>query len=241
MAGDLIKKLAYLKDIHSEEADALRGTFVRTRTLQKGDTVFTQGEEQTVLYSVKSGWFFSYAILPGKSRQIHEIFTAGDVIGIEALSWAQSTASVACAVSGELHLAPAVQVQELFQRHQNLDSVFRALQTVHNILLIDRLTAVSRLDAYNRVAYFLSDALARQNLIAETPSDVLHLPLSQNLIADCLGLSSVHVSRQYGKLISEGLIQKLGRKSIKILNVERLHKRGDYKNRFEKLALSRAD
>lgn len=240
MAEDLIKKLAYLKHIHFEEEAGLRDTFFRAREVRKGENVLTQGENQNFLYVVKTGWFFSYAMLPGGSRQIHEIFTAGDVINVENLSWPTSTASVTCALTGELHFAPVGKVTSLFQQHQNLDSVFRALQTVQNTLLIDRLTAVSRLDAYNRVAYFLSDALARQNLVAENQSDVLYLPLSQNLIADCLGLSSVHVSRQYGKLINEGLIQKIGRKSLKILNIESLQAKGDYKNRFGNLALSKA-
>ena len=240
MARDFICKLSHIRDIAPHEDFALREFLVRTRNVQKTKTVFSQGQDQGQFYIVKSGWFFSYEILTDGSRQIHEIFTAGDIIGVENLSWSKSTASVACAVSGELYAAPISQTLSLLQEHPNLDSVFRALQMVHQSLLIDRLTAVARLDAYNRIAFFLSDALARQNLTAETRSDILQMPLSQNLIADALGLSSVHVSRQFGKLINQNLIRKIGRKSMKILDVETLQSEGNYKNRFENLTLSPA-
>ena len=235
MAGEFIKKLSQIQEIGPSEDFALRETFARTRRAYKGETVFSQGGIQDQLYIVKSGWFFSYAILTDGSRQIHEVFTAGDVIGTENLSWSKATASVACAVAGELYTAPISETRSVMQRYPRLAGAFRALLMVHNTLLIDRLTAVARLDAYNRIAFFLSDALARQNLTAETRSNILQMPLSQNLIADALGLSSVHVSRQFGKLIKLGLIQKIGRKNLKVLNIETLQALGDYKNRFENL------
>lgn len=238
MAGEFIAKLSQIQEIDLDESFALQEVFSRTRCLQKGETVFTQGQDQDQLYIVKSGWFFSYTILTDGSRQIHEIFTAGDLIGAENLSWSKTTASVACAVAGDLSTAPISQALTLLRRHPRLDSAVRAFLTIHNILLIDRLTAIARLDAYNRIAYFLSDALARQNLMAEACSDILKMPLSQNIIADALGLSSVHVSRQFGKLIQLGLVRKIGRKSLKILNVDALHLAGDYKNRFESLTLT---
>lgn len=238
MAEEFIRKLSNLRELGEVEDTALRTTFHRTQSFHKGKAVFTEGEHLDDVYIVKSGWFFSYAILSDGSRQIHEIFTKGDVIGLENLSWSQAMTSLSCAVSGELYTAPIMQLRNLLQQQPKLDHLFRTLQMVHQVLLIDRLTAVSRLDAFNRLAFFLSDALARQNLHENIANTILRMPLSQNVIADCLGLSSVHVSRQFGKLVQDGLISKIDRKTISILDSERLSVEGNYKHRFSSLIKS---
>lgn len=235
MAEEFITKLARLRELGAAESAALRSSFHRVKSVKKGKVLFTQGEPLDDIFIVKSGWYFSYVILADGSRQIDEIFTEGDIIGLENLDWSDALTSISCAVEGELYAASLMQVRALLHRLPKLDHTFRTVQTIQNILRIDRLTAISRLDAFNRIAFFLSDIFARQNLNAEKPSSILKLPLSQNLIADCLGLSSVHVSRQYGKLVEQGLIGKIDRKTFSILDVERLTAEGHYTDRFTTL------
>jgi CRP-like cAMP-binding protein len=57
------------------------------------------------------------------------------------------------------------------------------------------LTAIARLDAYERLSFFLldiHDRLRRHNLIARP---TFHFPLTQDQIADHLGMTMVHVNR----------------------------------------------
>lgn len=235
MADEFIRKLARLRELDAADSAALRSRFQRVKSVQKGKALFTQGEPLDDIYIVKSGWYFSYVILADGSRQIDEIFTKGDIIGLENLGWSEAMTSISCTVGGELYAASLAQVRTLLHRHPKLDHVFRTLQMIQNILRVDRLTAISRLDAFNRIAFFLSDTFARQKLNTDNPSSILKLPLSQGLIADCLGLSSVHVSRQYGKLVEQGLISKIDRKTVSILDVERLNAEGHYTDRFATL------
>lgn len=241
MAVEFIEKLAFIREINAEETASLSQTFNRVRRFQKGATLFSEGKSQDYIFIVKSGWLYSYTVLTDGSRQIHQIFTAGDVIGMENLFWQNATSSVASVLAGEIYSAPVTRVRELFRSHPELDRLFQSVQMARTAMLIDRLTAISRLDAYNRIAYFLSDAFDRQQFLSKTPSNILHMPLSQTFIADCLGLSSVHVSRQFGKLIAEDIIRKMGRKNIRILDKEKLQAAGAYVNRFTNLSLSPAN
>lgn len=238
MAREFIAKLSPFRAISSDEAAQLNQTFHRVRRVQKGATLLSEGKSQDYLYIVKSGWHYAYTVLTDGSRQIHQIFTAGDVIGMENLYWQNATSSVAAITDGEIYTAPVARVRDLFHHNRNLDHLFQSVQMARTAMLIDRLTAISRLGAYNRIAYFLSDALSRQTFPSETPTNMLHMPLSQTFIADCLGLSSVHVSRQFGKLMSEKLIRKIGHKNIEILDKTRLQSIGAFVDRFESLGLS---
>jgi len=236
MAGEFLKKLGIFADLSEDEAHLYRSLTKTERALSEDQTLFTDGSPQSNLYVVKSGWFYSYAILPDGSRQVHEIFTSGDVIGTEHLSWGTSMSSVAAASEGEVYQIPVKAARQVLMDNPRLNAIFYALHMVHNGLLLDRITAVSRLGAYQKLAYFLADALIRQNLILETETDILHLPLSQNFIADCLGLSSVHISRQVGKMIKNGIIEKQGRYDICVLDRDALLKLGDYTDRFADIA-----
>lgn len=235
MAVEFIQKLSSVRPIGDGARTALEAGFHDVKKVQKSDILFREGGPFDEVFIVKSGWFYSFALLPDGSRQIHEVFTTGDIIGLGNLSWTKAMTSVACAVSGEIYIASIPQIRTLIRLHPPLDDIFRILQMINNILLVDRLTAMSRLDAFNRIAFFLADALARQNLVTKTPTHILKMPLSQSLMADCLGLSSVHVSRQFGKLTEAGLVQKLDRRTVAILDVARLSREGHFKDRFAEL------
>jgi CRP-like cAMP-binding protein len=230
-----IRKISNFADVSDSEADLLLELFSSERSFKDGESVFEDGAEQSTFYVVLEGWFYSYAILPDGSRQIHDVYHAGDVIGLDHMSWSMSTTSVSAASNGRLAVAPLLPARRMLLRNPHLSAIFYSLHMLTNAQLLDRITAVARLGAYESLAYFLSDAIARRKVMdADYPSE-LYLPLSQKFIADCLGLSAVHVSRQFNKLIENKLLRRLSRSSIQILDEDRLRKIGDYHDRYASL------
>lgn len=230
-----IRKISNFADIDPAEADMLLDLFSHERTFEEDESVFEDGIEQSTFYVVLEGWFYAYAILPDGSRQIHDVYHAGDVIGLDHMSWSMSTTSVSAASKGRLAVAPLLPARRMMFRNPHLSAIFYSLHMLTNVQLLDRITAVARLGAYESLAYFISDAIARRKVMdADYPSE-LYLPLSQKFIADCLGLSAVHVSRQFNKLIENKLVRRLSRSSIQILDEDRLRKIGDYNDRFANL------
>lgn len=235
MTHPFLQKVSQFARLDPDEADSLLALFSQEAAYANGDTVFDEHVAQDNLYVVLEGWFYSYAILPDGSRQIHDVYHAGDVIGLDHLSWSVATTSVAAASAGRLAVAPLNPTRRLMFRNPRLSAIFYSLHMLTNALLLDRITSVARLGAYESLAYFLADAIARRRLTdADYPSE-LYLPLSQKFIADCLGLSAVHVSRQFNKFIENGLIKRLSRSSFQILDEARLRKIGDYQDRYANL------
>ncbi|WP_298914415.1 Crp/Fnr family transcriptional regulator [uncultured Algimonas sp.] len=213
----------------------LLALFHYEKSYDDGEAVFANGTDQSTFFVVLEGWFYSYVILPDGSRQVHDVYHAGDVIGLDHMSWAVSTTSVAAASNGRLAVAPLLPARRMLLRNPHLSAIFYSLHMLTNVQLLDRITAVARLGAYESLAYFLSDAIARRRVLeADFPSE-LYLPLSQKFIADCLGLSAVHVSRQFNKLIENKLLRRLSRSSIQILDEDRLRKIADYNDRYANL------
>lgn len=230
-----IRKISNFADVQESEAELLLSLFSQERQVSDGESLFSDGEEQSNFYVVLEGWFYSFAILPDGSRQIHDVYHAGDLIGLDHMSWSMSTTSVSAASNGRLAVAPLLPARRALLRNPHLSAIFYSLHMLTNVQLLDRITAIARLGAYESLAYFLSDAISRRRMLnADYPSE-LYLPLSQKFIADCLGLSAVHVSRQFNKLIENKLLRRLSRSSIQILDEDRLRKVGDYHDRYASL------
>src|SRR5215469_12101455 len=101
-------------------------------------------------------------------------------------------------------------------------------------LSIRHLIDVGRRSALERVAHFLLELLARLQAIGLADECSYRMPLTQELVADALGLSVPHVNRTLKKLREENLVAIEGHKVV-IKNVQALGRLAD----FEKTYLSR--
>ena len=73
-------------------------------------------------------------------------------------------------------------------------------------MLRERIVALGRRRAIARVAYLLCELVWRFNAIGQSNGNTIALPLTQNEIADALGLTPIHVNRVLQKLRHSKLI-----------------------------------
>lgn len=235
-----IEKVRRFIDLDGEHEALLRTLQGETKTFQAGDQVYLDASEQRAFYVVTSGWFYAYATLADGSVQVHDIYHPGDIIGLDHLTWGIATSSVSAASTGTLSTIETAKARRMMFRYPAISAVFYSMHMLTNVLLLDRLTAVARLSAYNSLAYFLTEAYTRRMAaevdVEETAdTDRLVMPLTQEFIADCLGLSAVHVSRQFKKLAQNGIVERIDRKTLQILDKPRLLKMSDYVDRYKNL------
>jgi CRP-like cAMP-binding protein len=70
----------------------------------------------------------------------------------------------------------------------------------------DHIVRLGRLTAYERVAHLVLDIRDRLALVGLAAPDSFPPPLTQETLADVLGLSSVHVNRMLQQLRRDGLV-----------------------------------
>jgi CRP-like cAMP-binding protein len=66
--------------------------------------------------------------------------------------------------------------------------------------------AIARLDARQRIAFFLHDLHERQHRSIEPSVPTYPFPLSQQQIGDHLGLTPIHVNRTLSRLRADGVV-----------------------------------
>ncbi len=88
-------------------------------------------------------------------------------------------------------------------------------------MLRERILALGRRNARGRVAYLLCELVWRTAAIGMSEDDTIRLPLTQNDLADTLGLTPVHVNRVLQQFRHENLIT-LANRRLMLRNVRGL-------------------
>ncbi|WP_110636673.1 Crp/Fnr family transcriptional regulator [Salinicola salarius] len=207
-------RYATLSENDRRQLDALEGTAIDAT---KGQVIWHEGDLVRDFCALRRGWAYSFRYMEDGTRHILEIFLPGDIIGLHEFSFKYRLSSVAMLEDGEIRTVANRQLLSLFRESSSLMSVCFAVCSYRQAVLSERLVHLSRRSARQRVAYLLLKIFCRLQYNDDDSSESFRLPLSQQQLADALGLSPVHVSRTLTAFRQEGVI-KLARGWVTVLD-----------------------
>lgn len=159
---------------------------------------------------VVRGWIARGAALADGRRQIVGLHLPGDIMAAPAANetdlvvWTLTEASTACADRfwREAETARAA--------GQGIGPAWNALRAAERSRLVHQIVRLGRLSALERTAHLLVELHDRQVRVGLSPPGEIALPLTQNVLADILGLSVVHMNRILQQMRRRGLISNQG-------------------------------
>ena len=153
---------------------------------------------------IVSGWACDLRILPDGRRQIFSFLLPGDAIEARGAGSVGSRGLVALTrlevVDSGRQLAADAEGREVLT--QALHEA--ALQREER--LYDHVVRMGRLSAKERVIHLLLELRERLERVGLVDGDTFKIPLTQEIFADALGLSVVHINRTLKELRKEGLV-----------------------------------
>ncbi len=158
---------------------------------------------------ILSGWVGLARLLDDGRRQIVDLNIAGELTGFDLRPFAKAKASyvaltpVRYAEAGEL----VERVMARPDQHPGLVSGLRAADDDGHSRLYDHVVRAGRMLAHERLAHFTLDLYRRHERIGLCVSQSFAMPLTQEVLGDVLGLSTVHVNRTLQQLRREGLLK----------------------------------
>jgi CRP-like cAMP-binding protein len=202
----LNRKLARLAALSAEEEEILAALQSTSRRIRRGRQIVSEGRHYDSLLVIIEGAAIRYRILHDGRRQILNIALAGDFIGFPACFFERALYSVAAI--GEVLVAaiPFARLLALFAERPRLAAAILWSFSCEAAMYAERLTDVGRRSALERVAHFLLELLTRLQAVGLAQPRSFRLPLTQELIADALGLSLPHVNRTLRRLREDGLV-----------------------------------
>jgi CRP/FNR family transcriptional regulator len=203
------------------EAKAFAGLAVERRRHNRHDIIRSQGDPADHVYFLVEGWVACRLETADGGHQIVKVHLPGDVLGAASLALTHAAESLVALNPTSIDVIPSNRLGELFGRSPRLAAAMFLAAQQERIWLMDRLMSIGRTSAAQRLAAFLVSIYERLSKIAplETPS--FDLPLSQNELADVLGITTVHANRTLRQLEQAGMISRSGR-SVTLEDVDAL-------------------
>lgn len=208
---------AYLQDL---QADFLR--------VRDGNDIITAGNHYHCFFVLNRGMAIRYKVLHDGRRQILGLVLPGDLIGFPGCLFDNSLYSIASL--GEVIVCPVPHsdIFALFRRQPRLATALFWIVGHEAALFAEHLVGVGRQSAYERIAHLLLELLTRLQSAGLADERSYSLPMTQELMADALGLSVPHVNRMLRRLREDGLIAVEGT-HLTCLDIAALSRVADFK------------
>jgi CRP-like cAMP-binding protein len=172
------------------------------RTVERipaGASVAADPESRKRQIVVVSGWISETRILPDGRRQIFAFLLPGDVANVGGSSHMGSRGLVAL-TNVEIADAGALTTGD-----RGAASIADAIRQGEE-RLFDHIVRIGRLTARERVLNLLLELHDRLEVVGLVKDGAFRLPLTQEVFADALGLSVVHINRTLQQLRREGML-----------------------------------
>ncbi|AMJ62373.1 Crp/Fnr family transcriptional regulator [Bosea sp. PAMC 26642] len=198
------------KDKTDDEVRFIQAMKIDHRHFPAGADIIHPGQEDAELYTLFSGWAFRYKSLPDGRRQILNFLLPGDLVGLQAALLSAAQHGIEALTDVELCVFPRKRVWDLFVRMPSLSYEIAWLGSREESLIDENLTSVGQRNAGERIAALLISLHRRADALGLVNDNCFHFPLTQQQMADALGLSLVHTSKTWSRLRKAGLFSISG-------------------------------
>lgn len=204
-----MKRLRSLAPLNDREAALVLGLGSYRQGHLPGAELFGEGFAMGRPKVLLSGWAARCRVMPDGRRQIFTFVLPGDAIGlchrVEPVALSTTVGLTKTVTADASALAEAA-----FDRSEEFENIAKAVSiaaTLEETSLLDHIVRLGRMTAYERMAHLFLELRWRLAAVGLGGDRRFPMPLTQEVLADALGLSIVHVNRTLQQLRREGLIE----------------------------------
>ena len=199
-----VRNLPAFKKLSDDRIDFIQSMKSHHLQFDAGSWIIHAGQAAE-LYTLFSGWAFRFKTLPDGRRQILNFILPGDLLGLQASLFSDALYDVVALTDVELCVFPRNKLWSLFERMPDLAFDTTWLGAREESQVDDNLTTVGARSATERVAALIIGLYRRADLLGMVADKTLLFPLSQQHVADALGLSLVHTNKTINRLKRMGV------------------------------------
>ena len=187
--------------------DPLLSAVVRKVEVGARSTVIQQGDLPRVAHLLVQGQAYRYRLLPDGRRQITAFLVPGDVCDLEAVMRGRADFGVVAATSCVLGEMPADAVNSTGELDLDLQQALHRQLLRNEAIAREWMVGLGRRSAGERLAHLICELHERLWHAGAGERYRYRLELTQDELADILGLSNVHINRTLTELRRVGLME----------------------------------
>lgn len=202
-----LRKIEIFRPFEKEELAFILRFKTGELSVDRGATLLVEGSHSAHLYTVLSGWGFRYKLLGDGRRQILNYVMPGDLVGLQGSLMEEMRHSVESLSPMLLCVFERDQLQTLYRNYPGLAYDITWIAAREERMLDENLLSIGRRTALERAAYLIALLCERAASVGPNGRGPTTLPITQQHVADTLGLSLVHTNKTMRKLAARKLVE----------------------------------
>jgi CRP-like cAMP-binding protein len=201
-----LMRLRARDDISSEEEQAIRGGLGEPNQIGADTKIIRANEELSVSILLLDGIACRYKDLKNGERQITELHVAGDFLDLHSFTLKRLDHDVMSLTPCLIVALPHERLREITELHPHLTRVYWFATNLDAAIHREWELSLGRRSAASRLAHLFCELHTRLDIVGLTDGLTYQLGLTQTDLAECLGLTSVHVNRTLKELRERELV-----------------------------------
>ena len=202
----LATKLGRFVQLSEREFECLAELQSSPIQVKRGQELTYEGQTEQVAHILQSGWACSFKTLPDGGRQIIAFPVPGDIVGLRSLLLRTADHSFAVLTDAVVTRLTVPRILQVFNEMPHLAVAILWATSRDEAMVVEHLASVGRRNSVERTAHFFLELYDRLRLVGLSRETEFNCPLTQNLLADALGLSTIHVNRVLRQLRERNLL-----------------------------------
>ena len=227
----LVRNLELRSPLAPEDRAAVLNLPHTLRTLEAGTYTIREADPPEYCAILISGFAYRQKLTGEGSRQIVALHIPGDALDFQNLFLDVSDHSVQMLTRAKVAFITIGDLQVLARERPAVGHAIIVKILVEASIFREWVLNVGRRDSRMRLAHLLCELSVRLDAEGLATEYGYELPMTQEQLADAVGLTPVHVNRTLKALEAEGLIVR-SKRSVTFPDWKRLRLVGDFNQRY---------
>jgi CRP-like cAMP-binding protein len=222
-----LKKLRARDDVSAREERVLESAVYTILDVAKKETLVRADVPLSNSNILLEGLVCRYRDMANGQRQVTEVHVPGDFVDLHSFPLQRLDHSIMALAPSRVAVVPHERLRLITETEPHLTRLLWLTTAMDAAIHREWLVSIGRRSALGRVAHVLCELYERFNIVGMTDGTSYLLPLTQVDLAECLGLTPIHINRTLRALRLQRLVTFRSNRVI-IDDLEALQKVAEY-------------
>ena len=223
----MLRRLRVANDLGATELAALKSLPITTRSVPAGASIVKDGDRPSVCVVVVDGFVIRTKHTKDGRRQIVSIHMPGDMPDLQSLHLHVMDHNVVALSESVVGFIPHESLLALVDAYPKVAGALWRDTLIDAAIFREWIVNLGRRNATQRMAHLISEVARRLEEVGLKKDEQFPLPMTQQDLADALGLSTVHVNRVLQAIRKDDLLE-LRNGVVTLGDVASLNALGDF-------------
>jgi CRP-like cAMP-binding protein len=226
MTNPFIRKLEYGAQLSHDDRRQLDAFSRSPRAFPPHVDLVSEGDKPHAVHLVMEGFACRYKVLPDGRRQIMALFVPGDLCDLHVQILGEMDHTIGTLTECAIVEAGTTAVEDLI-RNPRINRALWWSTLVDEATLREWLVSMGQREASEQMAHIFCEIYTRLRAVGLAEGGRFRGPVTQEEMADLMGVTPVHVNRTLRLLREQGLLELDG-KWVVIPDFEQLRQYGGF-------------